>query len=48
VRIKAEASRLRRIAEIEKKLGIQHAAYDFWKHGEYTDMYLGWRIKGQE
>ncbi len=48
VRIKAEASRLRRISEIEKKLGIEHVAYDFWKHGEYTDLYLGWRRKGDD
>jgi hydroxylamine dehydrogenase len=49
VRIKSEASRLRRIAEIEKKLGIERtAAYEFWKHGEYTDMYIGWKMKGQE
>lgn len=48
VQIKNEASRLRRIAEIEKKLGIEHTAYNFWKHGEYTDMYLGWKIKKGE
>jgi hydroxylamine dehydrogenase len=47
VRIKTEASRLRRLAEIEKKLGIKHTAYDFWKHGEYTDLYLGWMRKGE-
>ncbi len=47
VQIKNEASNLRRLAEIEKKLGIQHSAYDFWKHGEYTDMLLGWkRVEG--
>ncbi len=46
VRIKTEASRLRRIAEIEDKVGIERTTYEFWKHGEYTDMYLGWRMKG--
>lgn len=45
IQVKAEASRLRRFAEIEKKLGIQHTAYDFWKHGEYTDLLLGWKRK---
>ncbi|OHB95402.1 MAG: hypothetical protein A3I59_08945 [Planctomycetes bacterium RIFCSPLOWO2_02_FULL_50_16] len=48
VQIKNEASRLRRIAAIEKKLGIDHTTYDFWKHGEYTDMYLGWKRKDVE
>lgn len=46
VQIKAEASKLRRLAAVEEKLGIKHTAYDFWKHGEYTDQYLGWKIKG--
>ena len=46
VQIKAEASRLKRFAEIEKKLGIKHTAYTFWKQGEYTNLYLGWRRKG--
>ncbi len=48
VQIKNEAGRLRRLAEIEKKLGIEHVAYGFWKHGEYTDLYLGWKIKRGE
>ncbi|OHB93710.1 MAG: hypothetical protein A3E19_04300 [Planctomycetes bacterium RIFCSPHIGHO2_12_FULL_52_36] len=43
--IKAEASRLRRLAELEKKVGIKHKTYDFWKHGEYTDLLLGWKRK---
>ncbi|MFQ5862185.1 MAG: multiheme c-type cytochrome [Candidatus Brocadiales bacterium] len=43
--IKAEASRLRRFAAIESKLGITHEADEFWKHGEYTDLLLGWKIK---
>jgi hydroxylamine dehydrogenase len=43
--IKAEASRLRRFAELEKKVGIKHKPYDFWKHGEYTDLLLGWKRK---
>lgn len=45
IQIKAEASRLRRIKALEDKVGIQHKAYDFWKHGEYTDMLLGWKRK---
>jgi hydroxylamine dehydrogenase len=45
IKIKAEASRLRRLAEVEERLGIRHMAYSFWGHGEYTDMYLGWRRK---
>lgn len=43
--IKAEASRLRRFDELEKKVGIKHVAYDFWKHGEYTDLLVGWKRK---
>ncbi|MCQ4573633.1 MAG: hydroxylamine oxidoreductase [Candidatus Brocadiales bacterium] len=46
--IKAEASRLRRFAAIEKELGIEHQAENFWKHGEYTDLLLGWKIKQKE
>ncbi|MEK7242472.1 MAG: hydroxylamine oxidoreductase, partial [Planctomycetota bacterium] len=45
IKIKAEASRLRRFSEIEKRLGIKHEANSFWSHGEYTDMFLGWRRK---
>jgi hydroxylamine dehydrogenase len=43
--IKGEASKLRRISTLEKKVGIDHKAYDFWKHGEYTDLLLGWKRK---
>ncbi|MFN3467159.1 MAG: multiheme c-type cytochrome [Candidatus Brocadiales bacterium] len=45
IKIKAEASRLRRLSEIEKRLGIKHEAHSSWSHGEYTDMFLGWRRK---
>ncbi|MCF6157790.1 MAG: hydroxylamine oxidoreductase [wastewater metagenome] len=45
VKIKDEASRLRRMKALEDKVGIKHKAYDFWKHGEYTDLLLGWRRK---
>ncbi|MEK6634812.1 MAG: multiheme c-type cytochrome [Planctomycetota bacterium] len=45
VQIKGEASKLRRIKALEDKVGIKHTAYDFWKHGEYTDMLLGWKRK---
>ena len=45
VQIKGEASRLRRIKALEDQVGIKHKAYDFWKHGEYTDMLLGWKRK---
>lgn len=45
IQIKAEASRLRRMKAIENQVGIQHKAYDFWKHGEYTDLLLGWKRK---
>ena len=45
VQIKGEASRLRRIKALENHVGIQHKAYDFWKHGEYTDLLLGWKRK---
>lgn len=30
---------------LEKKVGIKHKAYDFWKHGEYTYLLLGWKRK---
>lgn len=45
IQVKAEASRLRRFKAIENQVGIQHKAYDFWKHGEYTDLLLGWKRK---
>lgn len=45
VQTKAEASRLRRLKALEDQVGIQHKAYDFWKHGEYTDLLLGWKRK---
>ena len=45
IKIKAEASRLQRFSEIEKRLGIRHEASSFWSHGEYTDMFLGWKRK---
>ena len=45
IQIKDEASKLKRFAEIEKKIGIEHRAYSFWKHGEYTDLLLGWKRK---
>jgi len=41
IQIKAEASTLRRIARIEKELGIGHIPYDFWSQGEYTDLLKG-------
>jgi hypothetical protein len=43
--IKAEASRLKRFAALEKEVGITHKADKFWKHGEYIDLLLGWKIK---
>ncbi|MBI2470596.1 MAG: hydroxylamine oxidoreductase, partial [Planctomycetes bacterium] len=45
VQVKGEASRLRRIKALENQVGIKHKAYDFWKHGEYTDLLLGWKRK---
>jgi hypothetical protein len=45
VEIKSEASKLRRIATLEKEVGIEHKAYDFWKHGEYTDLLTGYKRK---
>lgn len=41
VDIKDEASKLRRLARLEGKAGIQHIPYDFWSHGEYTDLLNG-------
>ncbi len=43
VEIKSEASKLRRLATLEKKAGINHVPYDFWSQGEYTDL-----LKGKE
>ncbi len=40
VKIKSEASKLRRIRALEAKAGIDHVPYDFWKKGEYTDTLL--------
>ena len=45
IEIKSEASKLRRITTLEKEVGIEHKAYDFWKHGEYTDLLTGWKRK---
>lgn len=45
VKIKAEASRLRRLKALEEHVGLKHKAYDFWKHGEYTDLLVGWKRK---
>jgi hydroxylamine dehydrogenase len=43
IEIKDEASKLRRISTLEKEVGIEHVAYDFWKHGEYTDLLTGYK-----
>ncbi len=40
LKIKSEASKLRRIKALEEKAGINHVPYDFWKKGEYTDSLL--------
>ena len=40
VKIKSEASKLRRLKALEEKAGIKHVPYDFWKKGEYTDSLL--------
>ncbi len=40
LKIKSEASKLRRIKALEEKVGINHVPYDFWKKGEYTDSLL--------
>lgn len=45
IEIKAEASTLRRLANLEKNAGIKLVPYDFWKHGEYTDMLKGSKRK---
>ncbi len=37
LKIKSEASKLRRLKALEAKAGIEHVPYDFWKKGEYTD-----------
>ena len=41
IAIKNEASKLRRLARLEKEAGIKHIPYDFWSHGEYTDLLNG-------
>jgi len=45
VKIKSEASKLRRLNALEARVGIEHKAYNFWKHGEYTDLLVGWDRK---
>ncbi len=40
LKIKSEASKLRRIRALEANAGISHVPYDFWKKGEYTDTLL--------
>jgi uncharacterized protein with GYD domain len=40
LKIKSEASKLRRIKALEEKVGIKYVPYDFWKKGEYTDSLL--------
>jgi hydroxylamine dehydrogenase len=40
LKVKSEASKLRRIKALEEKAGINHVPYDFWKKGEYTDSLL--------
>ncbi|MFQ5965541.1 MAG: multiheme c-type cytochrome [Candidatus Scalinduaceae bacterium] len=37
LKVKSEASKLRRIRALEKKVGIKYVPHDFWKKGEYTD-----------
>lgn len=44
VRVKDTASRIRRLAAIEKKVGINWVPDDFWKHGEWLDQLTGWQI----
>ena len=40
LKVKSEASKLRRLKALEEKAGISHVPYDFWKKGEYTDTLL--------
>jgi hydroxylamine dehydrogenase len=44
VRIKSEATKIRRIAALEKKVGITWVPEDYWKHGEWLDELSGWKI----
>ena len=37
LKVKSEASKLRRLKALEEKADIKHVPYDFWKKGEYTD-----------
>ncbi|MDR4499699.1 MAG: hydroxylamine oxidoreductase [Candidatus Scalindua sp.] len=41
IAIKAEASRLKRLALLEKAQGIKHVPFKFWSQGEYTDLLKG-------
>ena len=41
IEIKAEASRLKRLAILEKAQGIKHVPFEFWSQGEYTDLLKG-------
>ena len=44
VRIKSEATKIRRLAALEKKVGITWVPEDYWKHGEWLDELSGWKI----
>ena len=37
LKVKSEASKLRRLKALETKAGIEYVPDDFWKKGEYTD-----------
>jgi hypothetical protein len=41
IAIKAEASRLKRMARLEKAMDIKHVPFKFWSQGEYTDLLKG-------
>ncbi|HHT9119894.1 MAG TPA: multiheme c-type cytochrome [Candidatus Hypogeohydataceae bacterium YC41] len=44
VDVKTQASRARRLAALEKKVGITWVPEDYWKHGEWLDQLTGWKI----
>ncbi len=37
LKVKSEASKLRRLKALETKVGIEYVPDEFWKKGEYTD-----------
>ncbi|HHT9127033.1 MAG TPA: multiheme c-type cytochrome [Candidatus Brocadiia bacterium] len=44
VKAKEDSTKIRRLAALEKKVGITWVPEDYWKHGEWLDNLTGWKI----